>query len=148
MQEDQILDHPMDENEKRKDVLRNLAGNGKRFANMIIDVIGFYVLVFLIGIAFASTGDMEIVDSPGFTLSSYLIYVLYYWAFETLTGKTLGKYITRTRIVKEDGSKPEPINILGRSFARLIPFDGFSFLGTPGKGWHDSIPKIYVINDD
>ena len=148
MNDEQILDQPLDEEDKRKQVLRNLAGGGKRFANLLIDVIGFYALLFLLGMVVGTFDPMYDFEGPSFTISVYLIYVAYYWLFETLTGKTLGKFITRTRIVKEDGSKPEPINILGRSFSRLIPFDAFSFLGAQGKGWHDSIPKIYVINDD
>lgn len=147
MNEDQILDQPIDENEKRKDVLRNLAGGGKRFANMIIDLIGFYVFLFIFGIVAAFLQFNIDYEGYSFTLLVYLLYVFYYWAFESLTDKSLGKFITRTRIVKEDGSSPNAMNVLGRSFSRLIPFDHFSFLGAPGKGWHDSVPKIYVINE-
>ncbi len=34
-----------------------------------------------------------------------------------------------------------------RSFSRLIPFEAFSFLGTPCRGWHDSISKNYVVDN-
>ena len=97
----------------------------------------------IIGGALFPYGTSEI----AITVMAYAGYILYYWAFESLTGKTIGKYITRTRIVKEDGSQPSSINILGRSLCRYIPFEAFSFLGSEGKGWHDSIPKIYVIED-
>lgn len=148
MNEDQILDQPMDEADKKKDVMRNLAGGGKRFANWFIDVIGFYIAIFLFGVLSEILGLNLDYEGFSFTLLTYLLYVLYYWTFESLTDKSLGKYITRTRIVKEDGSSPDALNILGRSFSRLIPFDALSFLGTPGKGWHDSVPKIYVINEN
>ncbi|WNH08862.1 hypothetical protein [Thalassobellus suaedae] len=28
----------------------------------------------------------------------------------------------------------------------MIPFDALSFLGTIGKGWHDSISSTYVVD--
>lgn len=149
MSEDQILDQAIGGDEEgKKHVMRNLASGGKRFANYIIDTIFFYILLVVLGM-FAGVFAPEAMASTGifFSFGIYLSYVLYYWAFEALTGRTIGKYITRTKIVKEDGSKPDGINVLGRSFSRLIPFDAFSFLGSPGKGWHDSIPKIYVIDD-
>lgn len=147
MNEDQILDQPLDDDEKRKDVLRNLAGGGKRFANYIIDIIMYLILVFVIGIV--AGGVLGLSEREIDTLSrfSFLIFLFYYWVMESLTGKTVGKYITRTRVVKEDGSHPNGANILGRTICRLIPFEAFSFLGSPGKGWHDSIPKIYVIEE-
>jgi uncharacterized RDD family membrane protein YckC len=147
MNEDQILDEPLDEEENRKYVIRNLASGGKRFAHLLIDTIGYYIFIFLFAMVVAIFDPEINLEGGFFTILYYLLYVFYFWIFETLTGKTLGKLITRTRIVKEDGSKPDTLNILGRSFSRLIPFDAFSFLGTAGKGWHDSIPKIYVIND-
>lgn len=137
----------MDDDDKRKDVMRNLAGGGKRFANYIIDTIVYYIIIILFGgIAGVAFGDSEEVLAFIY-IFVYLGWILYYWGMEALTGKTVGKYITRTRIVKEDGSQPTGINVLGRTLSRLIPFEPFSFLGTPGKGWHDSIPKIYVIEE-
>ena len=146
MNEDQILDQPIQgAEESRKQVMANLANTGKRFAHYVIDIIIFYILIFVIGLGLGASGSSFLVESFGLWI--YLVLILYYWVMESLTGKTVGKMITRTRIVKEDGSRPTPINVLGRTLSRLIPFEAFSFLGTPGKGWHDSIPKIYVIND-
>lgn len=147
MNDDQILDLPLDEQDSREHVQRNLASNGKRFANMIIDIIVVYALMFLIGFFWAAFLDFDDDFEDIIGLSIYLIYFFYYWIMESLTGKTVGKYVTRTKIVKPDGSKPDAMNVLGRSLSRYIPFDHFSFLGEPGKGWHDSIPNVYVIND-
>lgn len=153
MSEDQILDQP---NEGGHDgeqyVQRKMAGNGKRFANFIIDTIVFYILSIVIGV-FAGVFDPEILESETpaseliLNLVFTLLFIIYSWAMESATGKTVGKYITRTKIVKPDGTRPTSINILGRSLCRLIPFDAFTYLsGNPG--WHDSIPKIYVIEED
>lgn len=151
MNEDQILDQPHSGGDDgKKHVQRNLAGSGKRFANLIIDTIVYYAIIFLASMVFAglysSTGE-ELVTSGFYLVVVYGLIILYPWAMESLTGKTIGKFITRTKVVKEDGSKPTSVNILGRTLCRLIPFDAFSYLGG-NPGWHDTIPKIFVINDE
>lgn len=140
MNDDQILDLPIDDEESEKQVLKNLAGGGKRFANFIVDNITFYGAIMILTLV-ANEVFLE------YPLLFYWFWFAYYWGMEALTGKTVGKFITRTRVVKLDGSRPSGVNILGRTLCRIIPFEAFSFLGTPGKGWHDSIPKIYVINE-
>lgn len=125
-------------------VERNQASGGKRFANLIIDIIAMVILSFFIGIILGSMAATETM----LMLASYLTYFIYYWLMEAVLGKTVGKYVTRTRVVKPDGSQPSAINILGRTFSRIIPFDAFSYLGSTSSGWHDSIPKIYVIEEE
>lgn len=132
------------------------ASKNKRFANFIID----YVVQLLIGVAIGFlcvilaevTGHyayIEWIDNMG-TLGEYalglLILIIYYLVFESLTGRTLGKYITNTKILTHDGQKPEMDKILYRTLSRLIPFEAFSFLGEEGKGWHDTISKTVVVD--
>ena len=71
----------------------------------------------------------------------------YYMLFEIFWQKTPGKWITRTKVVMADGSKPDFLHILGRTFSRFIPFEPFSFLGKNPVGWHDQLSKTRVIND-
>ena len=77
---------------------------------------------------------------------SLTLLLLYYLVFETFTGRTLGKYITNTKVLTEDGQKPKADKILYRTLSRLIPFDALSFLGDEGKGWHDTLSKIIVVD--
>jgi uncharacterized RDD family membrane protein YckC len=132
------------------------ASKGKRFANFIIDYIGQLIIGGAIGIAMAIiseiTGDYEYVawiETMG-TLGEYalgiVILIVYYMIFETITGRTLGKYITNTKVLTEDGQKPEADKILYRTLSRMIPFEAFSFLGDEGRGWHDSIAKTVVVD--
>jgi uncharacterized RDD family membrane protein YckC len=132
------------------------ASKSKRFANFIIDYIGQLIIGGAIGIAMAIiseiTGDYEYVawiDTMG-TLGEYalgiVILIVYYMVFETITGRTLGKYITNTKVLTEDGQKPEADKILYRTLSRMIPFEAFSFLGDEGRGWHDSIAKTVVVD--
>ena len=72
--------------------------------------------------------------------------ILYYFIFESVSHRTLGKYVTNTKVVMQNGDEPSPRAILLRSLCRLIPFDAFSFLGRDGKGWHDSLSNTYVVD--
>ncbi len=136
------------------------ADKGKRFLNYILDsilsTILLYVGLFLLGGTLAlfsdSTGDANLFEGVLFAvlyLLSLLLPVAYYVFFEHYSnGKTLGKIITKTRVVRKDGSKPSFGQIVGRSFARLIPFEAFSVLGSDkGIGWHDSLSGTVVIED-
>ncbi|WP_349663302.1 RDD family protein [Cellulophaga lytica] len=42
--------------------------------------------------------------------------------------KTIGKFVTKTKVVKMNGEKPTDGDIMTRTFCRLIPFDRLSFL--------------------
>ena len=47
-------------------------------------------------------------------------------------------------VVDEYGNKPSNSQLIGRSFARIIPFEAFSCLGY--RGWHDTLSKTYVVS--
>src|SRR5688500_6606630 len=129
------------------------AGTGVRFANYIIDLIGFYVLVFVvffvIGLVQLQTEgyyeDETLTGSQfGDFLVSYLLYLLYYAVFEGATkGRSLGKLITGTVAIQEDGSPITWNKAMTRSLSRLVPFEPFSALG--GAPWHDSWTQTMVV---
>lgn len=55
--------------------------------------------------------------------------VFYFFGFETLTkGRSIGKFITGTKVVTLEGEIPTANVFLKRSFCRIIPFEAFSFL--------------------
>lgn len=118
-----------------------------RLFNLIIDYIGFTILGgvvgVVIGISFGSQSIKYLESIPDFVLG-LPIFLSYYIIFEGVTGRTLGKLVTGTKVVNELGNKASFYQIVGRTFSRLIPFEAFSFLGERGRGWHDSIPRTYV----
>jgi len=120
---------------------------GRRLANYILDVVCFYLIIFLIGIIIGLLGGFQetntILESI-LNIVGIFAFVLYYLFFEGIWARTPAKFITRTKVVMRDGSKPDFLHILGRSFARLIPFEAFSFLFGP-VGWHDSLSKTLVV---
>ncbi len=131
------------------------ASRGKRFANYIIDLIGFVIFSFIVGIVLGvllvalfpeNTGWLETENSIMEYLFGAIVGIIYYGLQEHLTGRTIAKYITKTKVVMEDGSKPELKAILIRSASRFIPFEAFSFLFGEPSGLHDKISKTRVVD--
>ena len=136
-------------------VQKNKADKGLRFANLLIDTIIFYCSFLLLGFAVGLSAIVLDFDPSFFVelqninpfldrLITAFIMVFYYFGMETLTkGRSIGKFITGTKVVTLEGDLPTANIFLKRSFCRIIPFEAFSFLGE--NGWHDSIPKTAVV---
>lgn len=132
-------------------------GLGKRFLNLVIDTVVYYVLVFISAFTLFSLLAVvypeivnELIDEDGSTpLWAYayaiVIYVLYYTGMESGMGRTIGKLVTGTQVVDIHGKKPTTGCAFRRSLARLVPFEGFSFLGSEPRGWHDRWTDTFVV---
>jgi len=131
-------------------------GAGRRFLGFVIDYVacigtGFVLGVFVQVVVAVAAGDED--DIPDGTQGSNLKYRLigtlllfcYYMAFEGLFSRTIGKLVTGTIVVDESGFPPSFGQLLGRTLARFIPFEPFSFLGSKTRGWHDSLSGTYVV---
>src|SRR5262245_27538754 len=104
-----------------------LASRGLRFANFVIDWIAVYLFSFIVGILLA-LARVPILNEPTALDSLMLgiaVWLLYYVPLETAFGRTLGKLITRTRVVTEDGEPPNILTVIGRTFTRLVPLEPF-----------------------
>ncbi|WP_224999370.1 RDD family protein [Cesiribacter sp. SM1] len=130
------------------------ASGGKRFANFVIDYIAALVFVMIISASigvFVSLLGFDVFEEEYplvENLLGFFWYFGYYIFFEyALNGRTIGKMITRTRVLDEKGGKPGFGQVVGRTFARMIPFEAFSFLGDSSIGWHDSLPGTLVIDE-
>jgi uncharacterized RDD family membrane protein YckC len=77
------------------------------------------------------------------------IFLTYYTLFEWLTnGKTIGKYVTRTRAIKDNGKSIEFKESFIRSLIRIIPLEPWVCLLTDyGYGWHDRWTNTIVVPD-
>lgn len=74
-------------------------------------------------------------------------YCGYYVLLESTTGMTLGKLLTGTKVVREDGGKPTLLQVIVRTIARFVPFDWVSFISDqPKRGWHDSLSRTVVVD--
>ena len=133
------------------------ASQKQRFINYIVDLVYLFVIGSIIGTFYALICialNVEIFDfeSQSIVVSKVTDYILtaiigtfYYSLFEATTGRSIGKYVTKTKVVNEKGEKPEFKTIVIRSRCRYIPFNAFSFLNAEASGWHDSISKTKVI---
>jgi uncharacterized RDD family membrane protein YckC len=130
------------------------ASTAKRFAHLFIDMAGFYGFAVIIFILIANiepsliyTTEGEPIEGIGVNVLAWVIYFFYYFLFELSTGgRSLGKWITGTKVVMADGSKPDAVTLLKRNAIRFIPFEGFSAFGNPCSPWHDSWSGTCVID--
>lgn len=132
-----------------------LATGNKRFLNYLVDVIVYYMIMGVIGVV---AGLFSLMGYDGMLLFfteinpiaelaiNLSIMGLYFIFMETLTQRTIGKYITGTKVVMADGSKPEAGVIVKRTLCRFIPFEQFSFIGSAPRGWHDSLSDTYLVD--
>ena len=138
-------------------VQNNKATRGIRFVNYIIDSIIFHVLILFLGFFLGMLYSIGI-EAP-LRLISYLevnyaskylfisvLYFIYIFSIEYLTkGRSIGKFITKTKVVSIDGTTPTQKDFFIRNISRLVPFDGLSFLKEDG-GWHDLWSDTRVVN--
>ena len=136
----------------------NRAGAGRRFLGFLIDYVAsiFFVILFLFAwnmVVAMTSGEegLELGDEPESPLRDRLIglifYLCYYVVFEGLFSRTIGKFVTGTIVVDDSGFPPSFLQILGRSLARMIPFDPLSFLGAGTRGWHDTLSGTNVVRN-
>jgi uncharacterized RDD family membrane protein YckC len=125
---------------------------GKRLANYIIDVFLYNILVlYLINpLILTFIGDALLRNFWANFLFNSFILALYYFIFEAIFQKTPGKFITGTKVVMEDGSKPEVDTIAKRSLIRAIPFDAISMytgneVDKKDTWWHDRWTSTRVV---
>ena len=133
-----------------------LARSGKRFANYIVDMIVFYIAWKLffryIGLKIAMT---MIGDGDGRVAIYGKVYLLAF-AFELSlmsaieffgAGRSIGKLLTKTRAVNDDGTPITFKTAVLRRLSRMVPFEAFSALGAQAEPWHDRWTKTCVIEE-
>ena len=124
--------------EEKKDEIKT-ASKGKRFLNNIIDTcIPLFLCLAITANSYISEDELQILFA--------VILILYYVLFELITGRTIGKYITGTKVITANGSKPTIFNILIRTLCRFIPFEALTFLGPRTIGLHDIFSNTLVVD--
>ncbi|MFY7964178.1 MAG: RDD family protein [Chitinophagaceae bacterium] len=129
-----------------------VASKGQRFLNYIIDFICFLVVLFTIGVVIGimnpslidGISNMNPLMDRLFTLFFFGIFM---GSIEAISkGRSLGKLITGTKAVNQDGTIITPATAFARGFCRAVPFNPLSALGNPSYPWHDKWTKTYVID--
>jgi uncharacterized RDD family membrane protein YckC len=122
------------------------AGLGSRIINYLFDLLGIGLFTYAVGTVLSSLGLEALLVEANGMLTGFLIVMTYYSVLEGLTSRTLGKFITGTYVVTDEGLKPSFPTILGRTLCRFIPFEAFSFL-LSSVGFHDRLSHTRVVKD-
>ncbi len=116
-----------------------------RFLHFVIDTFAWLVVASLIGFLL----NPLLIDSN----QNILVYLIlaasffgYYVFMETSYQKTLGKFITKTKVITIDGKKPSTADITRRTACRLIPFDRVSYF-LLSNGFHDKLSDTTVVKE-
>ncbi|WP_052769224.1 RDD family protein [Chryseobacterium lactis] len=129
-----------------------------RLANLVIDrivvVFIFMAFGFVSSLLFKLTNIDFFIEIPQkmaqvnrvvdilMTSTVYFIYILLIEYFTK--GRSIGKYITGSKVICIDGTEPTFKDYFIRNISRFVPFDALSFLGE--NGWHDSWSETRVVN--
>lgn len=119
----------------------NTVSSGIRFLNFLIDLLAYLF------IAFVLTYYLDLGRSKHLFIDSSILfatYILYYTIFEMKCQQTLGKMLTKTKVVTQNEEVPSFVDIIIRSITRVFPFDHFSFL-LMRNGLHDRLSNTKVI---
>ncbi|QWP77838.1 RDD family protein [Lysobacter sp. K5869] len=134
------------------------ASRAQRLANLLIDS-AICAAAVLGGITVYAAVDPEVLKvlqpaspdtpwNPRMSLIMLLVQFAYYVPMEGIFGVTLGKLVTSTRTVDEEGRPPSWTQVLARTALRQIPFEPISILfGDPARAraWHDRFSKTLVV---
>ena len=119
-----------------------------RFLNFLLDVAFFSLLMIVI---MKTMYPRETISQPEIDTIKVLslpVYFLYYFSLETLLGKTVAKFVTRTTVVNREGNRPGWMRIAIRTLCRYIPLEIFSGLvNASGRPWHDTLSGTQVISE-
>ena len=133
------------------------ASAGKRFANFLIDLVILYILTFMFAFTVAMILAAVYPDALKYMVEgnvllnygfAFVVWSLYYGLLEGGTGRSIGKFVTKTKVVDMNGNIPSYGAIFKRTLSRFIPFEAFSFLGSDAVGWHDQISDTRVVEID
>ena len=92
-----------------------------RLYNFLIDSIVFFIIVLIFSILLKNY-----IERQNLKYLMILLYYIYYFILELTTAQTIGKMITKTRVVNTGNSeKPNFTRIFIRTISRSIPIDFF-----------------------
>jgi len=127
-------------------ILRVYASKWQRFFHLILDTFLIVIIFSDILMRTSNTTLNDLGNLIGNNLAISLIFIffasIYYLFSEGLFRVSPAKCLTQSIVVDEEKTKVSFLRIFGRTFARRIPFNPFSFFGK--TGWHDHLTKTRV----
>lgn len=133
----------------QKDYDSRKVGSFTRLFHLIIDSSAIFIIFYfsfkcIIEPLMGDSSDLSYKIAVAIWLSA--VYFAYYIFTEFKYQKTLGKFITKTSVVKANGKKPQLIDVFRRTIFRfLFPFFANSFLLPDDP--HDTFTNTAVLKD-
>jgi uncharacterized RDD family membrane protein YckC len=122
----------------------NIVGIGTRVLNFLVDII----FILLLSILFFKIHKWYVfyykINYFNFGWFFFGTMFIYYFILETIFAKTPGKWLTQTKVVNLNGSKPSITSIAIRSLFRITIIDIF-FIPFIDKTLHDYVSKTIVV---
>lgn len=139
-----------------------MASVGQRFLNYLVDnLLMQFALSYLTGTLvgmllqalapdFLNNIDLSDPLSTDALLLTYAITIFNYLSYYTFcerifNGRSVGKFVTGTMVIRNDGLPLTWKDTFLRSLCRLVPFEPFSTFG--GTPWHDTWTKTTVVKN-
>lgn len=120
-----------------------------RFLNFLLDTLAFTsITIITILILKKYHPAFQEYSVQNNRIIAFVLYFSYYFIFELSMSSTLGKLITKTKVVDQISlSRPSVLKILIRTFCRFIPLEGISIFFSEKKSvLHDILSRTIVIN--
>ncbi|TAJ24090.1 MAG: RDD family protein [Planctomycetota bacterium] len=140
---------------ERVEPVRNAASRQRRLLGYVVDNVACRMLDFAIVVAIVIVRIAFVGGSADGSDNAWTGFVVlfgpllsplpYYILLEGCFGRTLGKVVTGTRVVRADGGPPTFRQVVRRSLVRLIPFETFTILGKKQECVHDLLSGTLVV---
>jgi uncharacterized RDD family membrane protein YckC len=119
-------------------------GIGTRVLNFLVDTLVVFLISYFLykGLKYYATKYREPLVNFGYLFFTVLFF--YYFICELLFARTLGKLVSFTKVVNKQGKRPNLLQVLIRSAARLTIIDCF-FFPLWEKTLHDYLSKTEVV---
>lgn len=132
---------------QRERISGEIASATRRFWTFVVDQIAIWIGLLALQIAYGVAYGiyaLEALDGIKWWGICMAFYVIYYVSFEVISGRTLGKFVTGTRVVTTKGQALSIPTAFVRTLCRFLPFEPMSFsLGE--TWWHDSLSRTQVV---
>jgi len=115
----------------------------KRFLNFVIDAVIVISLIIIFNKFYFMLSILHVHDARN--LFDLALIFTYFYGLESSLGQTVGKMLTKTKVVSDNGEKPTTQQMLVRTISRFIPLEPVLYIG--GNWLHDSLSRTRVVNE-
>lgn len=116
-----------------------MSGKRLRFINFLLDTAVYFSLLIIFLMVFK-----DFIPKENVKWIAIILYFLYYFLLEYFIGQTIGKLITKSKVITlTDNRNYFLIQIVSRTLMRFIPFDMLSYIFAY-RGLHDRISMTDV----